>query len=154
MVLGYDRLKDEERARSLNEEQSTIENRDQLRQTINLDVQWLEQNAEAIGDYNRRIQRRGVFSNMKNVLKNLLPRNNARKKLYSNIEQYALVTLVDPAEYAEYNIGVFDKRDFWFVYLGEIPNMPGHCVVLGYCTGKVYSGFHVERFRVLDQCEV
>jgi hypothetical protein len=33
-----------------------------------------------------------------------------------------------------------------FIYLGEIPNMPGHCVVADYLTGKLYSGYHIERF--------
>ena len=33
-----------------------------------------------------------------------------------------------------------------FIFLGEIPNMEGHCVVVGHKTGKVFSGYHIENF--------
>ena len=36
-----------------------------------------------------------------------------------------------------------------FVYLGEIPNMPEHCVVAGQESGRVYSGFHSSNFTEL-----
>jgi len=41
-----------------------------------------------------------------------------------------------------------------FVFLGEIPQMPGHCVVVDYESGKVYSGYHTENFIELkdDEC--
>lgn len=32
------------------------------------------------------------------------------------------------------------------VYLGEIPNMKGHCVVADIQTGKIHTGFHIENF--------
>lgn len=40
------------------------------------------------------------------------------------------------------------------VFLGEIPNMPGSCVLVGHKSGKVYSGFHTERFQELKDDEV
>lgn len=39
------------------------------------------------------------------------------------------------------------KKDNFFVYLGEIPNMKNHCVICGYESGKMYSGYHIENFR-------
>ncbi len=33
-----------------------------------------------------------------------------------------------------------------YVFLGDIPNMPGHCVVADHRTGRVYSGYHTEGF--------
>ena len=33
-----------------------------------------------------------------------------------------------------------------YVFLGEIPNMPGHCVVIDHKTGQVHSGYHTENF--------
>lgn len=36
--------------------------------------------------------------------------------------------------------------DLPLIYLGEIPNMPGHCVVAGTCSGRIYSGYHIETF--------
>lgn len=33
-----------------------------------------------------------------------------------------------------------------YVFFGEIPNMPGHCVVADHKTGQIYSGYHTENF--------
>jgi len=33
-----------------------------------------------------------------------------------------------------------------FVFFGEIPNMPGHCIVSGHTDGRVYSGYHTSNF--------
>lgn len=40
------------------------------------------------------------------------------------------------------------------VYMGEIPNMTGHVVVVGNVTGKIFSGYHVDLFRELTDEEV
>lgn len=40
-----------------------------------------------------------------------------------------------------------------FIFLGEIPNMQGHCVVVGHKTGKIFSGFHIEDFVELTEDE-
>ena len=40
-----------------------------------------------------------------------------------------------------------------YVFFGEIPNMPGHCIVADYKTGKIYSGYHVENFIELNSDE-
>ena len=39
-----------------------------------------------------------------------------------------------------------------FIYLGEIPNMPGHCVIVG-MNGRTYFGFHTDDFQELDENE-
>lgn len=41
-----------------------------------------------------------------------------------------------------------------YVYLGEIPNMPGHCVVADHVTGQVHSGYHCENFEEIDPNDV
>ncbi len=33
-----------------------------------------------------------------------------------------------------------------YIFFGEIPNMPGHCVVADQHSGKIYSGFHTDHF--------
>ena len=33
-----------------------------------------------------------------------------------------------------------------YIFLGEIANMPGHCVVADHSSGKLYSGYHTENF--------
>lgn len=40
------------------------------------------------------------------------------------------------------------------LFLGEIPNMKGHCVVVDNKTGQLYSGYHTEDFRELTEEEV
>ena len=61
----------------------------------------------------------------------------------------ALLVLEDwyREELKKINIHKFDK-DNWFIYLGEIPNMPGHCVVAGHESGKIYSGYHIDNFKL------
>lgn len=39
------------------------------------------------------------------------------------------------------------KKGSRFIFMGEIPNMDGHCVVSDIKTGKVISGYHVGRFK-------
>ena len=44
------------------------------------------------------------------------------------------------------------RRDFPFradgvyIFLGEIPNMRGHCVVAEKKSGRVFAGYHTENF--------
>jgi len=40
-----------------------------------------------------------------------------------------------------------------FIFLGEMPNMRGHCVVVGQKTGKVFCGYHIENFIELTEDE-
>jgi hypothetical protein len=41
-----------------------------------------------------------------------------------------------------------------YVFIGEIANMLGHCVVADHKTGKIYSGYHTENFIELSEEEV
>ncbi len=41
-----------------------------------------------------------------------------------------------------------------YVFLGEIPNMEGHCVIADPRSGRVYSGYHSENFIELANGEV
>ena len=61
--------------------------------------------------------------------------------------QYALVVY---EAYAGEKRGVF-KKDSHQVFLGEIPNMPGHCLVADTKTGRIYTGFHTDRFREIPE---
>lgn len=51
------------------------------------------------------------------------------------------------------------KREHSYIYLGEIPNMPGHCVVVGHDDGRIYSGYHnvsyadIRNFRLATERE-
>ena len=46
------------------------------------------------------------------------------------------------------------KRGGTYVFIGEIANMLGHCVVADHKTGKIYSGYHTENFIELSEEEV
>lgn len=41
-----------------------------------------------------------------------------------------------------------------YIFLGEIPNMPGHCVVAEHESGRIYSGYHTENFTEIPEDEV
>jgi hypothetical protein len=48
---------------------------------------------------------------------------------------------------------LFQEKDL-LVYLGEIPNMMGHGIFLGYHSGRAYCGYHPEEFVELSEEEI
>jgi len=58
--------------------------------------------------------------------------------------EYSLVRHV-PTYGAKSGINPFSRRQV-LIFFGEIPNMPGHCIVADHKTGRLYSGYHTERF--------
>jgi hypothetical protein len=36
------------------------------------------------------------------------------------------------------------------IFLGEIPNMRGHCIIMHHPNGPIYSGYHLEYFIEVD----
>ncbi len=72
------------------------------------------------------------------------PRQNALVKLE---EEYAKFL-----KSSESDIPLIQEEVF--IFLGEIPNMPGHCVVAGHKSGRIYSGYHVENFLELTEDEL
>ena len=40
-----------------------------------------------------------------------------------------------------------------FIFYGEIPNMPEHCIVSGHYSGKIYSGYHTSNFEEIPEDE-
>ena len=70
------------------------------------------------------------------------------------IRQYALVRITKDW-YKIYQDGFgSDSEINRFIYLGEIPNMLGHCVIIGKLTNTVYSGWHTEIFEEIPEDEV
>jgi hypothetical protein len=43
------------------------------------------------------------------------------------------------------------KADRTYVFFGELPTMPGHCIVSDYVTGKIYSGWHMHNFTEIKE---
>jgi len=70
----------------------------------------------------------------------------------SGIRQYALVVFenyVDEEIKEQYEF----SKDMPLIYLGEIPNMLGHGIFIGYQSGKIYAGYHMDSFRELGEDE-
>ena len=40
-----------------------------------------------------------------------------------------------------------------YIFFGEIPNMPDHCIVADRKTWKIYSGYHTDNFLELTDDE-
>lgn len=71
--------------------------------------------------------------------------------------QYALVKLVEIMKIWLTENGHKDSpllAEDVFVFHGEIPNMPEHCIVSGQTSGKVFSGHHTSNFIELSEGEV
>jgi len=58
--------------------------------------------------------------------------------------QYSLVQPV-PSDGLQDGLSPF-RHGQTLIFFGEIPNMPGHCIVADHKTGKLYSGYHTDRF--------
>ncbi len=67
--------------------------------------------------------------------------------------QYSLVRFQFEALPSEYHSQYPFTSKGVYVFFGEIPNMPGHCVVADHRTGQVYSGYHTEWFLELPEDE-
>jgi hypothetical protein len=58
-----------------------------------------------------------------------------------------------PKEYFEIYGKLFPK-DETFVFMGELTQMPGHCILCNYNTGKIICGYHIENFIPLTREEL
>jgi hypothetical protein len=41
-----------------------------------------------------------------------------------------------------------------YLFLGEIPNLPGHCLVADAKTGRIWTGYHTENFQEFARHEI
>lgn len=67
--------------------------------------------------------------------------------------QYALVKFDYTDLPKEYHAGYPFSPTCRYIYIGEIPNMEGHCIVMDE-QGKHYTGFHTDNFVELTQEEM
>ena len=62
---------------------------------------------------------------------------------------------LNPAAFKEedcgrhYPFSIYDK----FVYLGDVVQMPGHCIVVNTTTGQIYCGYHTDNFVEISEEE-
>ena len=71
----------------------------------------------------------------------------------SEPRQYALVRFDYDSLPKEYHKGYPFEKKTRYIYLGEIPNFGGHCIVMD-DNGKHYVGFHTDNFiELIDDNE-
>jgi hypothetical protein len=75
----------------------------------------------------------------------------------TEIRQYAAVifdksTCATSEIYEEYYKKNFEGKTF--IFLGEIPNVPGHCLIADLYTGEVSGMHHTDNFREATEEEV
>lgn len=55
--------------------------------------------------------------------------------------------------YEKYYKDIFPKGKL-FVYLGEISQVPGHCILCDLLTGKIIGMYHTDNFRIATEDEM
>jgi hypothetical protein len=70
------------------------------------------------------------------------------------MRQYALIKKTDDYIKIMYMMDDPIMKEDIFIFLGEIPNMQGHCVVAGHKSGKIFSGYHTNNFIELTEDEI
>ena len=55
-------------------------------------------------------------------------------------------------QYEQYYKKVFDEKQF--IYMGEVPNAPGHCMLYDLTTNEMIGMYHIENFREATSEEV
>jgi hypothetical protein len=65
--------------------------------------------------------------------------------------QYSLVRFRFDQLPVEYHDKYPFTADGVYVFFGEIPNMPGHCVVADHRTGRLFSGYHTQNFAEVPE---
>ncbi len=74
-------------------------------------------------------------------------------ELASRLEPYSLVKWSgDEAVYDKYYSSHFSRDKLLFI--SEVSNMKGHCMLCDLITGKIVGPYHIENFRMLSEDEV
>lgn len=74
--------------------------------------------------------------------------------MYKMPRQLSLVKFTPPKQSGTSRQRYPFRRGVTYLFFGEIPNMPGHCVVVDRRTGRIFSGYHIENFVELDENEI
>jgi hypothetical protein len=68
--------------------------------------------------------------------------------------RYLSLIKTNPDFIREEDLKIFPfSDDMPLLFLGEIPQMPDHCVVSGFHSGKIYAGYHTYNFVEMDEDE-
>lgn len=84
-----------------------------------------------------------------------MAKKKAKKEevVFTMPRQYSLVKF----DYKTMPVGFHSKYPFTeqgvYVFLGEIPNMEGHCIVADKKSGTLFCGYHTENFIEIPEDE-
>ena len=73
------------------------------------------------------------------------------KKIKKNTIVVFDKTTVFSESYDKYYAPTFEGKTF--IFLGEVPNAPGHCILADLSTGLIIGMYHIENFRKATQDE-
>lgn len=68
--------------------------------------------------------------------------------------QYSLVRFLYDSIPKKYHSQYPFTQKGAYIFFGEIPNMPGHCIVADRITGQLFCGYHIENFAELSEDEI
>ncbi len=77
-----------------------------------------------------------------------MPRKKSRPRSLS------IVTFIGRADTLQPNLRRKMSAEKHYVFLGEIPNMPGHCIVLHLTTGRALSPYHTCDFIEVEHADL
>jgi len=75
-------------------------------------------------------------------------------KKKTKLPQYPLVRFAFENMPEQFHKHFKQFRDKHLILLGEVEQMPGHCIVVETMTGKVHACYHTEDFIKLTEYEV
>lgn len=87
-------------------------------------------------------------------MKKKIGQTRKKKDKRNHPRPLTLVKFVGPLLFKKGPKGYPLKRDRVYVYLGEIANMPDHCVVVEHKSGRLFSGYHAFDFVELSEDEI
>jgi hypothetical protein len=73
--------------------------------------------------------------------------------MHQTPRQYSLVRFLYDSLAEKYHSQYPFTRKGVYVFFGEIPNMPGHCIVADRQTGQIFAGYHTENFAEIPEDE-
>lgn len=96
----------------------------------------------------------GFFITIYILLCYLFYRNYKKPKVKSSPRYFSLVKYDDSHYNEPYRGKGPFKYNHTYLFMGEIANMPEHCVVVDTKTNEIFSGYHTDTFVELTEDEV
>lgn len=83
----------------------------------------------------------------------IIPTGKRPRKLINRIKPYTLVRWNVPDDIMFVYYSPYSKNEN-FLFISEITNMPGHCMLLDLATRDLIGPYHTDNFRICTEEEV